>query len=55
MNAVLEAKHHESPMLRAVLQLAGGAEDRDARALSADQRPRHVEPVLRQQLIQVVA
>ena len=50
-----KAEHDQPAMLRAVLQLAGGFEDGDAGAFCADQRACHVEAVLRQQLVEVVA
>ncbi len=52
---VLEAQQQHRPRWRQVDQLQGGAEDRHARALGPHQRLGHVEALLRQQRVEVVA
>src|ERR1700740_2240212 len=49
------AQSDQGPVLRAVNQPKLGFEHGDASAFTADERPRHMESVLRQKLIQVVA
>lgn len=50
-----EPEHDERPCRRGLHQAHGGAEDRRARALGADQRAGEVEAVLGEELVEVVA
>ena len=52
---VREPEHEQRPARRARHEARRRLEDRDARALRPDQRARHVEAVLRQQEVEVVA
>ena len=49
-----KSERHQSSMLRAMFQLAVGLQYGDASPFRAHQGAGHIEPVFRQQLIQVV-